>query len=101
MSPSPAGTRPAKMEKRLAVLQEAHALEVAGGDWSAVHVGAVAGCAVSTVYDTAWMMRVSRPVGSRGRRWIPSEFRREQAIVAAQRQRNPRAGFSTFRKTGS
>lgn len=77
---------------RAAIAEEAARLEAAGADWKVKHVTAVLGCARSTVYDTPWLMRISRRVGKNGRRWNPKEVRNAQAIAS---------GHVTLSRTGS
>ncbi len=67
---------------RAAIAEDAARLESAGADWEASHVGAVLGMARSTIYNTPWLMRISRRVGKRGRRWNPREVRNAQAIAS-------------------
>ncbi len=68
---------------RLKILEEATALEAAGGDWNMRHVAAVLNCSRPTIYNTYWLMRISRRVGKRGRRWTPREVRAAQAIASS------------------
>lgn len=73
------------LAQRTSIVEEALRLEAAGADWKAKHVRAVMGCAISTIYDTPWMMRASRRVGRRGRCWNPRELRAAQAIASGRR----------------
>ena len=80
---------------RAAVAEEAARLEAAGADWKTQHVMAVLGMARSTVYNTPWLMRISRRVGKRGRRWTPREVRNAQAIASGH------VTVGTFKRTGT
>ncbi len=71
------------LDERIAIAEEAQRLEAAGADWRAHHVAAVLDCAISTIYVTPWLMRISRRVGKRGRRWTPAEVRRAQLIASS------------------
>lgn len=80
------------LDERTRLAEEAAKLETAGADWSVKHVVAVLGCARSTVYDTYWLMKVSRRVGRGSLRWNPRELRAAQAAESATRDRR------TFRR---
>lgn len=71
---------------RLTVLEEAAKLEQLGGDWEAKHLVAVLGCAERSVYNTPWLRRIRRRVGTRGWRWTPREVRTQQALVSGNRK---------------
>lgn len=60
---------------RLAILNDAAAIEAAGGEWRVEHVSAVLDCARSTVYNTPWLLRIARRVGKRGLRFRPADVR--------------------------
>ena len=60
---------------KAAVLEEAERLERMGAQWKVQHVAAVLNCAVSTVYNTPWVLKLCHRVGKRGRRWIPAQIR--------------------------
>lgn len=77
---------------RVALLEGAMAIEAAGGDWTVSELAAVLGCSRRTVYETPWLMRISRRVGKRGRRWNPKEVRTAQAIAS---------GRDVLKRTGS
>lgn len=50
---------------RVEMVEEATALEKAGGEWHVPHVLAVLGCHISTLYRNAWLMErsVKQPGG--------------------------------------
>lgn len=77
---------------RLTVLTEATAIERAGGDWEAKHLVAVLGCAERTVYNTPWLRRIRRRIGTRGWRWNPAEVRTQQSLVSRNAPNARRAG---------
>lgn len=67
------------------VLREAGQIEADGGRWKIQHVAAVLNCAVSTVYNTPWLLRICKRVGKRGRRWVPAEVRAGQPSTHSNR----------------
>lgn len=71
-----------QLQYRIRVLEEAQAIERAGGEWDARHVAAVLGCSRSTVYDTPWLLQISVRAGGRGRRWRPKDIRERQTHAA-------------------
>jgi hypothetical protein len=63
---------------RLAILEEALALEAKGGDWAVRHILAVLDCHRSTLYRNRWLMsRAIRQPG--GIAFHPSDVRLMQA----------------------
>lgn len=80
------------LDERTRLAEEAARLEAAGADWSVKHVAAVLGCARSTIYDTFWLMKISRRVGRTRLRWNPRELRAAQAKESQTRDRR------TFRR---
>jgi predicted DNA-binding transcriptional regulator AlpA len=76
-----------KLEERLAIAEEAAALEAAGADWNTHHVIAVLGMSRATIYNTPWLMRVARRIGKRSLRWSPRQVRAAQAEAPNRRKR--------------
>jgi hypothetical protein len=70
---------------RLELLAEATAIEAAGGQWNALHVGAVLGMARKTVYDTPWLRKIALPRGNGRHSWDPATVRKQQQAEAARR----------------
>lgn len=85
------------LDERTKLAEEATRLEAVGADWNAQHVGAVLGCSRSTIYDTFWLMKISRRIGRTRLRWNPAEVRAAQAAESASRDR--RTFSRTRRKT--
>jgi len=83
---------------RVSLLNEASAIEAAGGEWRSWHVAAVLDCAKSTIYNTPWLLAIARRVGKRGLRWSPAEVRARRRLDASPTAyaRPPR-----YQKTGS
>lgn len=75
----------AKTIGRIALAQEAAAIEAAGGEWKVQHVMAVLDCARSTVYDTPWLRRIAKRVGKRSLRFVPAEVRARGPITPLKR----------------
>lgn len=75
---------------RLELLQEATALEAAGGDWAIRHVCAVLGCHRATLYRTPWLLhRMIHGPGAK-KTFHPSDIRlfQQQRTGAALRRAN-------------
>lgn len=71
------------VEERVQLLEEAGALERAGGTWRIRHVMAVLDVARSSVYRSRWLMqrRIKRGQGKRaGNGWHPRDVRLFQAM---------------------
>jgi hypothetical protein len=81
-------------DDRVQILSEATAIENAGGQWEAHHVGALLGIARKTVYDTAWLRRIAKPGANGNLRWVPAEVRRQQDIESKRRPRRLRRKVS-------
>jgi hypothetical protein len=77
---------------RIKLIEQATAIEAAGGDWNVRHVMAVLDCARSTVYETPFLVKIRRRVGRRSVRWNPKEVRAYQVIAS---------GRDPLRATGS
>lgn len=72
-------------DARLEILKDATAIEAAGGQWNALHVGAVLGMARKSVYDTPWLRRIALPLGNGRFSWDPATVRKQQQVEAARR----------------
>jgi hypothetical protein len=81
-------------DARLELLKDATAIEAAGGQWTALHVGAILGLARKTVYDTAWLRRIAKPAGNGTWRWDPAQVRRQQDVEAKRRPQRLRRKVS-------
>jgi hypothetical protein len=81
-------------DERLAVLDEALALETKGLEWRLWHVAAFLDVARSTVYATPWLMAIAKRAGTRGLRWEPAEVRNRGPIAPPTRstQKRPAKG---------
>lgn len=75
---------------RIEILEEATALEQAGGQWKSRHVAAVVGLAQKTVLDTAWLRRIALPAGDGSYSWDPKTVRAQQLLEAQRRRRRLR-----------
>jgi hypothetical protein len=74
---------------RISVLEDALAIEQAGGDWSLRHLLAVLGCSRATLYRNARLMDIRiDQVG--GAVWPPSGVRLYQASRIGAKRRAPR-----------